>query len=128
MCQRTISTITLNVAQAISSGATFELNWFFKDAFEDQYMSFCHHNFFYSFPEWNKVWPNGKESEFHRVHTQCNVCGWKPERNYAGVGSLYLLKSSKRMKLLCREHVANYRKWDPHIEAKPKNPMQLELF
>jgi len=128
MSERTISTISLNVANAISSGAKFELNWFFKEAQQNQYMSFSHHNFFYSFPEFGKEWPNGKDCEFHRVHTQCNVCGLKPSRNYAGVGSLYLLKGGKRMELLCHEHVAKYKKWDPYIAPKTTNPMQLELF
>jgi hypothetical protein len=92
--ERTITTITLSVALAIGGAEIFnQIERFTKEATENEYTSFTHCNFFYSYPEWGKPWLNGKSCEFHRVNTKCHLCDWKPERNYAGVGTIYLLNN-----------------------------------
>ena len=88
-----ISTITLNVALAIGAGTVNKIEQFSKEADCNEYTLFTHYNFFYSYPEWEKKWKDGKLSEFHRVHTKCHLCDYRPERNYAGIGSIYILNN-----------------------------------
>jgi hypothetical protein len=97
-----LTKISLKVACELSSGPLFDLERFFKQAKPGEIFDFCHYNFYYSYPEWNKKWPGGKELQFHQVHTCCNKCQEQPERNYAGIGSLYLLMNENRKaSLLC---------------------------
>lgn len=92
--KRTITTITLSVALAIGGTEIFnQIERFSREATENEYTSFTHYNFFYSYPEWGKKWANGKQCEFHRVNTKCHLCDYMPERNYAGVGEIYLLNN-----------------------------------
>lgn len=92
--ERTITTITLSVALAIGGVEIFnQIERFTKEATENEYTRFTHYNFFYSYPEWGKTWANGKSCEFHRVNTKCHLCDWQPQRNYAGVGTIYLLNN-----------------------------------
>lgn len=69
------------------------LEAFAKEADSNDYTMFTHRNFFYSYPEWGKSWANGNDCEFHRVHTKCHLCDYMPDRNYAGVGNMYLLNN-----------------------------------
>jgi hypothetical protein len=94
MRERTISTISLSVALAIGGVEIFnQIEKFSKEATDNEYTSFTHQNFFYSYPEFGKSWKNGKSCEFHRVQTKCHLCDFVPERNYAGIGSMYLLNN-----------------------------------
>lgn len=92
--ERTITTITLFVALAIGGSEILnQIEKFSKEAAENEYTNFIHYNFFYSYPEFGKKWLNGKDCEFHRVNTKCHLCDYTPERNYAGVGTIYLLNN-----------------------------------
>lgn len=92
--ERTITTITLSVALAIGGNEILnQIEKFSKEATDNEYTSFTHYNFFYSYPEFGKQWKNGKSCEFHRVNTKCHLCEYMPERNYAGVGTMYLLNN-----------------------------------
>jgi hypothetical protein len=86
-----ITTLSIRVADAIRSGPSFWLNDFIAFGDCNDVFPFAHHNFFYSYPEFGKQWPDGKPCEFHRVDTGCHLCGYQPSRNHAGVGNLYLL-------------------------------------
>lgn len=89
----TIHTITPQVAAELCSGPRFDLQAFVEKGDANDVLLFAHYAFFYSYPAWGKKWPNGKDCVYHRVETQCHLCGYKPERNYAGVGTLYLLNN-----------------------------------
>lgn len=83
----TVSTLTLNVALAIGGNKIFnQIGKFSKEANENEYTMFTHYNFFYSYPI-------GKDCQFHQVNTKCHLCDHTPERNYAGVGTIYLLNN-----------------------------------
>lgn len=89
-----ISTISLNVALAICScRMSDEIERFAKEGDCNEYTSFTHYNFFYSYPAWGKTWPNGNICEYHEVNTQCHICKEMPDRNFAGIGTLYLLNN-----------------------------------
>lgn len=91
--ERTVSTLTLNVALAICGSNCLTVKKFAEEADANEYMLFTHFNYFYSYPEYGKKWKSGKDAEFHRVNTKCHLCGDFPERNYAGVGHIYLLNN-----------------------------------
>lgn len=92
--ERTITTITLAVALAIGGAEIFnQIERFSKEATENEYTCFTHYNFFYSYPEFGKRWPSGKYAEFHLVNTKCHLCDYMPDRNFAGVGTMYLLNN-----------------------------------
>lgn len=125
---RTISTITLNVALALNSVGFSRIEEFAEASEVIEYIPFTHYNFFYSSPEWGKKWANGKDEQFHRVHTKCNICGEAPERNYAGVGTMYLVNDGrKRMRIVCGRHKTPYSEWQATPLLK-KAPKQLEIF
>lgn len=91
---RTISTISLQVALAIGGSRAFnDIERFSLEANENEYTCFTHFNFFYSYPEWGKKWPDGKSCQYHRVNTKCHLCDYMPERNFAGVGHIYILNN-----------------------------------
>jgi ribosomal protein L24E len=124
----TISTITLNVALALNSVGFSRLDEFATKADLLEYIPFTHHNFFYSYPEWGKKWANGKEEQFHRVHTKCHTCGYIPNRNYAGVGTMYLVNDGHaRFRIICHKHKSSYSEWQATPLLK-KAPKQLEFF
>ena len=112
---------------ALKTGPFEDYEKFAQQAKGCDYTSFTHYNFFYSYPAFDKSWPE-KSCEFHRVHTRCHVCGTEPSRNYAGVGTLYLSNNyhshlaCRRMIILCREHVHGLQRW-PYEPAE-----QLSLF
>lgn len=127
--ERVISTITLQVALAIGSNEIFnQISKFTKEATEHEYTSFTHYNFFYSYPEWGKKWPNGETCEFHSLNTKCHLCNWRPERNYAGVGTIYLLNSGSRMTMLCPKHIKGYFEYGNSQDIQKSIPTQLALF
>lgn len=131
--ERTVSTLTLSVALAICGSDALTVKRFHQEADAYEYMIFTHFNYFYSYPEYGKKWKSGNNCEFHRVHTKCHICGAVPERNYAGVGSLFIInigrfatnQKNKRMVLLCNNHISDYCKWNPRINKMKK---QLSLF
>ena len=127
---RSISTISYNVASAIVSGSHFGLDQFFSQAPDGTWIMLAHYNFFYSYPEWGKRWVNGKDHESHRVNTMCHVCGSLPDRNFAGIGTIYLVKSSdsNRVLLMCRNHIAGYKEWAASPLESERKFTQLELF
>ena len=99
-----ISKISLEVASQLSSCSTFELIDFFQKAEPGQIFSFCHYNFYYSFPEFGRQWKNGLSCEFHQIETCCSKCQEQPSRNFAGVGSLYLsMEENRKASILCDE-------------------------
>lgn len=125
---RTISTITLNVALALNSVGFSRLDEFASTAEGNEYVAFTHYSFFYSYPELGNKWPNGKDEQFHQVHTKCHICGQIPERNYAGVGTMYLVNDGrKRMRIVCHKHKSSYSEWQPTPTLK-KAPKQLAIF
>lgn len=147
-----ITTITLQVALKIGAAEIFnQIEKFSKEANDNEYIEFTHYNFFYSYPGWNNKWLNGKDCEFHRVYTKCHLCSYMPERNYAGVGSIYLLNNGicngkvlvcnnkkmeyvtntpqlTRMILLCPNHVSSHFMYCKNKEGKKAKPLQLSLF
>lgn len=89
----TVSTITLKVALELCPSERFTLlDFHSKAGCNDAYL-WAHASYFYSSPEFGKCWKNGKSREFHRVETACHICGCKPERNYAGVGNIFILNN-----------------------------------
>jgi hypothetical protein len=123
--ERTITTITLSVALAIGGTEIFnQIERFSREATENEYTSFTHYNLFYSYPEWGKQWANGKYCEFHRVNTKCHLCDYVPERNYAGVGTMYLLNNG-----ICNDDILVVKSWQkkrgvliPIAERVPNTP------
>ena len=134
-----ISTISINVAKKISSFGILDLLQFLEKSTCNEYMLFTHYNFFYSHPEFGKKWINGEEFEFHSVETKCHLCDDMPYRNFAGIGSLYLLNNgitdpeilvysgtgkqrkaeyqqnkSTRMILLCENHIGSHFAFNPN--------------
>ncbi len=85
------STLTYNLATKLCSGQSFSLSNFYEKGGCNEVFFFTHRAYFYSYPEFGKSWTNGNSCEYHRVETVCHICKEKPERNYAGVGSMWLL-------------------------------------
>jgi hypothetical protein len=142
---RTISSINVPVALAIGGAEIFnQIKRFSEAAKANEYTCFTHYHFFYSYPKWGKQWPSQKSCEYHTVNTKCHFCNWQPKRNYAGVGSIYLLnngisnnnvlipsiggKQKSRMIFLCPTHVEPYYKWIDKNKIPKKGFVQLELF
>jgi len=129
MSNRTISSVSLKVAIAIGG---YDIKKFHEQAKPDQYTIFTHQNFFYSYPEFGKHWPDNKPCEFHRVNVKCHFCDFTPDRNYAGYGSIYVLHNKvnqgNRMIFLCKDHVKNYELFDPIRPKKKLQAVQLQLF
>jgi hypothetical protein len=123
--ERTITTISLSVALTIGSSKLFdEIKRFSQEANENEYTSFTHYNFFYSYPQWGKTWKDDKTCEFHRVNTKCHLCDFEPDRNYAGVGTIYLLNNGicNNEILICKgyETIKGKKVWKK--EYKPNTP------
>lgn len=91
--ERAITSISLAVASMICSGPKFELLHFAENGNCNHVLLFSHYNFFYTYPVWGTKWKNGKDCQFHRLHTKCHLCDYTPERNYAGIGNIYLLNN-----------------------------------
>lgn len=91
----TISTITLKVALAIGGAEIFNrIGDFSKNANDNHFTQFTHSNFYYSYPEFGKKWTNNNDHcQFHRVNVKCHLCDHTPERNYAGIGTIYVLNN-----------------------------------
>lgn len=87
----TISTITKTVAFAICSGPLWDIIAFIDNGDANEYLMFSHYNFYYSRPEWGTKRVDGSSCQFHRVEPVCHICKRHFERNYAGVGTMYLL-------------------------------------
>ena len=119
-----ISKVSLEVASQLSSFSTFGLQDFFNKATPGQIFDFCHYNFYYSFPEFGHQWKNGLSCEFHRVETCCRKCQAQPERNFAGVGSIYLsMQEDRNASLLCDDCAMGLK-----VYGEVKRFVQLELF
>jgi hypothetical protein len=119
-----VSSLTLNVAWQITSDRML-LNDFYKYAVKDQFIYFTHTPFFYSYPIFGKIWPDGKSCQFQQVQACCSICGSEADRNYAGYGTLILLRTGlgSRMNIVCDDHIAG-REFDPLLF----NNVQLALF
>lgn len=148
---RALSSITLNVALAIGTADCFNrLEEFTKKASCCEYTSFTHYNFFYSYPLFGKKWKDNKYCEYHQVNTICHICKCMPERNYAGIGTMYLLhngvgdneiliknngikqyiKNTPRLSpmiILCENHINQngYTEWEKSKKIKKNNQLQL---
>jgi hypothetical protein len=81
-----VTSLTSNIAMEIVSTTKWELTDFIKNGSCCEYISFTHYAFFYNYLT------NG-ESQYHRVETKCHLCDYKPDRNFAGIGSIYLLNN-----------------------------------
>lgn len=108
-----ISSITYKVAFELTSSTRWELCDFVENAKRDTYMVLAHYNFYYSYPCFGTKWKGDKNCEYHKVETKCHYCDWKPERNFGGIGNMYLLlkAANERMILLCPTHAKNYHYW-----------------
>lgn len=118
----TISKISKRLAKAINTSSFFKYH-FFEKAKENEYIELCHYNFFYSFPEFGKKWNNGNDCEFHKVETKCSCCSKTPERNFAGIGTIYIVKRDF-FTLLCRSCLGN----SIEFERKRQKAIQMSLF
>ncbi|MDD4157315.1 MAG: DNA adenine methylase [Candidatus Cloacimonetes bacterium] len=123
---RTVSTLTINIAHEISSCETSSLDRFIENALPYEKYNFCHYNFFYTYPEFGKKWKNNKDMEFHRLHIKCEKCGAIPDRNYAGVGDIYLIHNNvtngrARMRCLCRYCAQQYQTYKPKTKPAVKS-------
>lgn len=92
------STISKDVAYVISSGSLFDLEQFILHGDANEYMAFSHYNFYYSYPAWGTKRKDGSSFTFHRVEPVCLLCKQTFERNYAGVGTMYLLNNGVGLK------------------------------
>ena len=103
----TIDKITFQVAWELSSDRQL-LKTFYQHAEAGQWIYFTHTPFFYSYPIFGKIWPDGKSCQFHQVKTRCHICGQTPDRNYAGYGTLILQCTGPgaRMNLVCDDHIS----------------------
>ncbi|HOY42521.1 MAG TPA: hypothetical protein PLX60_11680 [Chitinophagales bacterium] len=124
--ERTVSTLTINIAHEIASSETASLDRFIEYALPYEKYNFCHYNFFYTYPEFGKKWKNNKNMEFHRLHIKCEKCGAIPDRNYAGVGDIYLIHNNvtngrARMRCLCRDCAQEYQTYKPKTKAAVKS-------
>jgi len=119
-----VSKLSLHVAWQITSDRSL-LNDFCKYAEANQFIYFTHTPFFYSYPIFGKIWPDGKCCQFHQVNTCCHNCGLIPERNYAGYGTLILQRSGpgNRMNLVCADHTSGTQ-FNPCLFAE----RQLRMF
>ena len=119
-----VSSLTLSVAWQITSDRHL-LNDFYKFADRDHFIYFTHMPFYYSYPIFGKIWPDGKSCQFHQVNTCCHICGHVPDRNYAGYGTLLLQRTGadQRMALVCIEHKSGFQ-FNPLLFSQK----QLSLF
>lgn len=127
--KRLITHLTYSLAYEITSNR-WELETFNKNAQRNEWISICHTNFFYSYPSWGKKWAGDKDCEFHRVETACNCCRAIPDRNYAGYGTLFIMKSNRPRRdfvLFCSS-CAKWRNTAPLDIISINQPLQYQLF
>lgn len=144
-----LSTLTYKVAHEITSDR-FGLDKFFEHGGCCEFIYFAHRNFFYSYPEFEKRWPDGKPCQYHSVNLKCHLCDCVPDRNYAGFGNMFLLhngvsdteilicnKKERKyipntprlspMICLCKHHTAGYFQFNK-LTTVEKQVVQLDLF
>jgi hypothetical protein len=122
-----ITHLTLKLAEAICSGEKVSIETFYKKGKANEYFLFSHHNFYYSYPEWGSKWKDEQICQFHRINVGCSICGDKPDRNYAGVGNIWLIKSNRDRRdfvLFCN----SCKNWRNTTEFKIEMPKQLQLL
>ena len=102
-----IDKISLKVAWELTTDRQL-LNTFYQHTDAGQWIYFTHTPFYYSYPIFGKIWPDGKSCQFHQVQTSCHICGHTPDRNYAGYGTLILQRTGpgSRMNLVCDDHIS----------------------
>ncbi len=104
-----LSKLSIKLCHEIISGPSFKLDEFIEKHQYNHYIDFIHYDFYYSYPEFGKKWTNGELCCFHKVETCCYECNAKPDRNYAGIGTLYLVGFAPylngRLTLYCRNCV-----------------------
>jgi len=121
-----ITHLTIRVAEAICSGEKVSLETFFRFGKANEFFMFAHHNFFYSYPEWEKKWKDEQICEFHQVNIACNCCGRIPERNYGGIGNIWLMKSNReRRDFVC--FCNSCKNWRTTSQFKFNQPIQMLL-
>lgn len=152
---KVLTTLSMKLALELTTDRS-QLKRFAENAGVNEYILFTHFNFFYSYPQWGKKWVNDQICQFHGVIIKCHLCDYTPERNHAGVGSIYILNNGvcnketlickrtngvlgspqwvashprhNRMILLCGNHVASHSLWRPRKPVNKSIPVQLNLF
>lgn len=122
-----LTKLSMKVAIEISTMRVMELCRFKQNSVGSSVMLFTHANHFYSYPGFGNTWKNGKECEYHGIETQCAVCGKRPDRNFAGIGTSYIRNDYNRFTILCNEHAKNHPIYC-EIEFVKKQELQLTLF
>jgi len=110
--------ISLELAEALNTASFNKLAIFFERSIENECLTFTHANFYYDYTT--------KPPKFNRVEISCNNCGMKPERNVAGIGAIYLLKTNGAVVPICSDCVASLH--STKFGKKPAKPKQLVLF
>lgn len=126
-----ITTLSYKVADAIRTMDNWELQEFAEKGKVGEMILYAHYHFFYSYPEFGKKWANDKSSCYHEVDVRCYLCGERPDRNFAGIGSIYLAKASAalpRFVCLCRDHTGINTKFGEKRNSPKQQIKQLELF
>jgi hypothetical protein len=115
--------LSLQVAWQLSS-CRWDLEDFFLNAKPGEIFPFTHYNFYYSYPSWGRIWPNGLLAQFHQLHTCCSKCHAIPDRNYAGIGSLFLFfLDNAKASFLCDDCAKGLK-----VFGEVEMYLQLELF
>lgn len=119
----TVSFLSYRIAEEIASGEKFTIERFYKGGDVNDYISFCHYNFFYHYPEFGTKFKGDKESSFHQVEICCHICKMKPERNYAGIGTIYLLHNGASFpEVIIADRIPGKKKIEFEYKAVPNAP------
>ena len=95
---------------------------FYKNAKENEYLSFAHTAFFYSYPQFGKSWKKNQDSQFHRVNLYCSICRATDVKNVYGYRTMFLIKTNNKIKIFCHKHLNNA------INFRRKKNIQLKIF
>lgn len=122
------SVLSYDVAYEMASGEKWSLERFFKGGDNNDYMIFSHYNFIYHYPEWGKKF-KGVDYSFHQIELQCNICKKKPDRNYAGVGIIYLLHNgASHPETIIGERILDGKKIKINYKTVPNEPPYRSLM
>lgn len=129
-----LSQLSYNLALEIMSDVKTYFMDFAKRHEYNHYYMFTHYSFYYSYPEFGKKWNNTSDlCCFHKIETCCNECGYTPDRNYAGIGTLFITgyapKVDGKFTLYCKDCVPGFNfSEDPRITNFNTKTKQLQLF
>lgn len=121
-----VTQLTLKIAEVICSGEKVSLEMFYNNGEYNEYFLFSHYNFYYSYPEWQKKWSNDQICQYHQINVACHCCSKIPNRNYAGVGNIWLMKSrmpNRDFTLFCN----SCKNWRDTKQFIPKQSIQYQL-